>query len=164
MYPKRFNRTSLTADDHIILTDFTKRRKLFDKFIQENNLKLYTCPGCGFPTLEARGTYAVCDVCNWEDDQQDDENADEIWGGPNHDLSLTQNRLTIGQTLKQLADNLSAEINTNPDEVISILTNHSKRMKIMNDKISPATDISDPLWNEWRKESQKVLTDLIKKK
>jgi len=28
------------------------------------------CPACGFLTLEgAYGSYAICDVCDWEDDQ-----------------------------------------------------------------------------------------------
>lgn len=34
----------------------------------------------------------VCHVCFWEDDGQDDPSADEVWGGPNGDLSLTQAR------------------------------------------------------------------------
>lgn len=164
MYPEKFDRTKLTVDDNAILTDFATRRKSFDKFIKDNNLKRFTCPGCGFPTLDERGVYDICDVCNWEDDNQDDESSDEIWGGPNSNLSLTQNRLDIGKTLLQLADSLGGKINDNPNEVISILTNHDKRMKTMNDKISPTTDISDPPWTEWRQETKKVLIDLIKRK
>jgi len=34
-------------------------------------------------------------VCYWEDDGQNDVSADEIWGGPNKDLSLTQARLNF---------------------------------------------------------------------
>lgn len=163
MYPEKFDRTKLTADDNSILDDFASRRKTFDKFIKDNSLKLFTCPGCGFPTLDERGGYDICDVCNWEDDNQDDENADDILGGPNSNLSLTQNRLDIGKALKQLADSLQGNVNDNPNEVISILTNHDKRMKVMSDKIPETADISDPLWTEYKQVSKKVLIDLIKR-
>lgn len=159
MYAEKFDRTKLTADDNAILADFTTRRNSFDKFIKDNNLKLFTCPGCGFPTLNERGGYDICDVCNWEDDNQDDENADEILGGPTSDLSLTQNRLDIGNTLKLLADNLEGKVNDNPNEVISILTNHDKRMKVMSEKIPETADISASLWTEYKQVSKKVLND-----
>ncbi|MFC7532482.1 CPCC family cysteine-rich protein [Actinoplanes sp. GCM10030250] len=52
----------------------------------------YACPCCGFVTLSQRGYYELCPVCFWEDDGQDDHDADEIRGGPNRSLSLTQAR------------------------------------------------------------------------
>jgi hypothetical protein len=52
----------------------------------------YKCPCCGFKTLLERGGYDICEVCFWEDDGQDDHDADEVRGGPNKDLSLTQAR------------------------------------------------------------------------
>lgn len=162
MYPEKFDKTKLTVDDNEILADFMARRKSFDKFIKDNSLTLFTCPGCGFPTLSERGGYEICSVCNWEDDNQDDESADEIWGGPNSNLSLTQNRLDIGKIFKQLADSLGGKLNDNHNEVISILTNHDKRMEIMTNKIPMTADRSDPLWTEYEQESKKVLTDLIK--
>jgi hypothetical protein len=51
-----------------------------------------TCPCCGYPTLTERSAYEICILCWWEDDGQDDPRADEVWGGPNHDLSLTEAR------------------------------------------------------------------------
>lgn len=53
---------------------------------------LYDCPCCGYPTLEARGGYDICLVCWWEDDGQDDPRADEVWGGPNGEYSLSAAR------------------------------------------------------------------------
>lgn len=50
------------------------------------------CPCCGYPTLDERGAYDICVLCNWEDDGQDDPYADEVWGGPNADYSLTEAR------------------------------------------------------------------------
>ena len=57
------------------------------------------CPCCGYCTLGARGDYHVCRVCWWEDDGQDNEDAGEVRGGPNHQVSLTAGRinfLTVG--------------------------------------------------------------------
>ncbi|MEK8038405.1 CPCC family cysteine-rich protein [Burkholderia contaminans] len=50
------------------------------------------CPCCRFKTLSERGGYEICAVCFWEDDGQDDDDADEVLGGPNGDLSLTKGR------------------------------------------------------------------------
>lgn len=50
------------------------------------------CPCCCCRTLRARGQYVICQVCFWEDDGQDDDDADVVRGGPNGRLSLTQAR------------------------------------------------------------------------
>jgi Cysteine-rich CPCC len=50
------------------------------------------CPCCGFLTLTERNTFEICPVCFWEDDGQDDVDADEIRGGPNGSLTLTEAR------------------------------------------------------------------------
>lgn len=50
------------------------------------------CPCCRYPTQEKAGSYEICEVCFWQDDGQDDPHADEVWGGPNYELSLTQAR------------------------------------------------------------------------
>jgi len=57
----------------------------------------HTCPCCGYRTLadEPPGTYAICEVCQWEDDQaQHDDPAFE--GGANA-LSLHQARVCFQQ-------------------------------------------------------------------
>lgn len=50
------------------------------------------CPCCGFQSLTERGNYEICPLCKWEDDGQDDPHADEVWGGPNDDYSLSEAR------------------------------------------------------------------------
>jgi methylenetetrahydrofolate reductase (NADPH) len=50
------------------------------------------CPCCGYKTLSVRGGFQICEVCFWEDDGQDDDDADDVRGGPNGDLSLTLGR------------------------------------------------------------------------
>lgn len=52
----------------------------------------YTCPCCGQATMGARGTYEICDVCDWEDDGQDDHDSWVVRGGPNGSLSLDDAR------------------------------------------------------------------------
>lgn len=52
----------------------------------------FNCPCCRFPTLDERCTWEICLLCWWEDDGQDDPFADEVWGGPNYHLSLTEGR------------------------------------------------------------------------
>jgi Cysteine-rich CPCC len=46
-------------------------------------------------TLPERDAFEICPVCFWEDDGQDDLDADEVSGGPNGSLSLTQARLNF---------------------------------------------------------------------
>ena len=52
----------------------------------------YRCPCCDHLTLPYGGSFEICPVCFWQDDGQDDSSATEVWGGPNHDLSLAQAR------------------------------------------------------------------------
>lgn len=53
------------------------------------------CPCCGYRTLSKQGNDQICEVCYWQDDGQDDPKADEVWGGPNKGLSLTQARINF---------------------------------------------------------------------
>lgn len=55
---------------------------------------LYCCPCCGYATLDEPSGYDICPICFWEDDGQDDPQADESWGGPNH-ISLTEGRMNF---------------------------------------------------------------------
>ncbi|KAB8196239.1 hypothetical protein FH608_005540 [Nonomuraea phyllanthi] len=57
----------------------------------------HPCPCCGFLTLATRGGYEICPVCFWEDDGQDDHDADDVRGGPNYELSLTQGRRNFAE-------------------------------------------------------------------
>lgn len=66
---------------------------------------LYACPCCRYETLSERAGYDICPVCFWEDDGQDDHDADDVRGGPNDTLSLTEarkNYLEIGATEKRV--------------------------------------------------------------
>jgi hypothetical protein len=52
----------------------------------------FRCPCCGFKTLEAPAAMALCPVCWWEDDGQEDDDASDIRLTVNGHLSLTEAR------------------------------------------------------------------------
>jgi hypothetical protein len=52
----------------------------------------YHCPCCAYPTLAMRGGFGVCEICYWEDDGQDSQDAERVRGGPNGHLSLSEAR------------------------------------------------------------------------
>lgn len=113
-YPSRFDTSNLTPDQKNLLNDFFRRRQIFDLYLKSNKIPLFTCPGCGYPTLKEKEAYEVCKVCAWEDDGQNDEEADEIWGGPNGDLSLTENRLNILSRLTDKASKAGKKLSEDP--------------------------------------------------
>ena len=93
------------ADMHAI-AEFQERRHAFDRLCNQlwnPNGEPYevfnrcACPACGYPTIGERSRYDMCLLCKWEDDGQDDDSADEIWGGPNGDYSLTDARLNFSR-------------------------------------------------------------------
>jgi Cysteine-rich CPCC len=52
----------------------------------------FACPCCRTRTLRTRSGFEICPVCFWEDDGQDDPDADDVRGGPNGSLSLSDAR------------------------------------------------------------------------
>ncbi len=63
----------------------------------------FECPCCGYPTLEERGGYENCELCDWEDDGQDNVDADRVMGGPNYELSLASARENFKRHLEKHA-------------------------------------------------------------
>lgn len=71
----------------------------------EDSMELYTCPCCGYKTLdeEPPGTYDICEICFWEDDGIQFDNPD-YRGGANH-VSLREaqkNFLEFGACEKEM--------------------------------------------------------------
>jgi hypothetical protein len=54
--------------------------------------QLFTCPCCGYRTLDGRGDYDVCKVCYWEDDNTNDP---ACRSSPNH--------MTLGEARRRFA-------------------------------------------------------------
>src|SRR3989344_465877 len=157
--------SKLDDSDRNILADFSARRKVFDEHIKQKDIKLFSCPSCGYPTLGERGGYEICSICDWEVDNQDDPKADELWGGPNSNLSLTRSRLQIGKVLKELSENLKGDVNLNPDDVLKILSHRDKEIEsFRKEKITMTTDVSNPVWKEYEQLKKNTLTMLINKK
>ena len=52
----------------------------------------FRCPCCGYKTLATPGALALCPVCWWEDDGQEDVDAGEVRLTVNGQLSLEQAR------------------------------------------------------------------------
>ncbi|MDX2046891.1 MAG: CPCC family cysteine-rich protein [Chitinophagaceae bacterium] len=160
-YPEKFDNANLDNEQHLILAGFFQRHKLFDNYLAENKIKLYTFPGCGYPTLTERCGYEICSVCNWEDDIQDDEEADEIWGGPNYEPSLTENRLNIGKQIKKIAEQTSGRVNTNPAMALNILSRYDQKIEGLLETVPDDADIDHPVFKQYKKEGQELLRQLV---
>ena len=59
-----------------------------------SKVRQIACPCCGYATLTERGGFEICKYCFWEDDGQDNDDADDCLGGPNH-ISLTEERINF---------------------------------------------------------------------
>lgn len=148
-------------DREMLIHAFYEKRKLVDAFLDAHRIPYCTCPGCAYPTLRERGGYEICDVCNWEDDHQDDPVADEIWGGPNGTLSLTQNRLAIGRELAAIADVTGGKINLNPKELICILHPHDRPVIDLIIRLSDPSDIVPHRFIHFEQPGQTLIWQLI---
>lgn len=162
-YPRKFDSSNLSQEQQDTLKEFSQRRKLFDTYLHTHNIKLFTCPGCGYPTLPERGGYDICMVCNWENDLQDDKEADEIWGGPNYDLSLTENRLDVGMHLKDLAVQMAGEINTNAAAVLKILAQYDRHIEKLVATITDEPAKEEAVYKAYRRAGRNLLLELVKK-
>jgi hypothetical protein len=84
------------------MDDFAGRRAYFEAYLTRRAPdagQRFTCPCCAYPTLPDRGHYEICSLCGWEDDNQDDPDADQVWGGPNSDYSLSEARHNFAEYL-----------------------------------------------------------------
>jgi hypothetical protein len=57
----------------------------------------FRCPCCGYKTLEAPEALALCPVCWWKDDGQEDRDASEVRLTVNGTLSLVEARTHFAQ-------------------------------------------------------------------
>jgi putative transcription antitermination factor YqgF len=65
---------------------------ILQDFLASQRTQKDACPCCRYKTLSGRNHFQLCPVCFWEDDGQDDHDADDVRGGPNALLSLSQAR------------------------------------------------------------------------
>lgn len=92
-----FGRELLPRPRIHIWTPFYARRTWFE-YSSEFLRGHVPCPCCGYPTLKIRGDGECCTICHWHDTGQDDHDADQVFDGPNGDLTLTQARQNFSDT------------------------------------------------------------------
>lgn len=82
----------------------------------------FPCPCCGYLTLdqEPPGTFQICEVCNWEDDNVQYE-ATSFEGGANKE-SLIQARMNFKTFGASSREHLSAVRRPLPNEIPGIQT------------------------------------------
>jgi len=154
--------------DKELLTDFLKRRAVFDTYIANKNLKIYTCPGCGYPTNKTKAEYDICVLCDWEDDGTDDKVKSLFYdflstnkiSGPNR-ISPTENRLKISKVLFELANKSNGQLTENPKQVLAIIQKAKKCLKQVYKSIPSTATQSHIGWEEARNVKQDLLKELI---
>jgi hypothetical protein len=162
MYPERFDSSTLTPEDNNLLAEFNTRRAIIGRYVRQHKIQLFTCPSCGFPTLYHQGIFEICAVCDWEDDGQDDEDADDILGGPNGKLSLTEYRVATGYMLRTLCHQQKGSLVQDPAQILTIIRQHEDNMDAFHEEHSMNVDDDHPVWEAWKKEKMKLRYNLIR--
>ncbi|MDB5272115.1 MAG: hypothetical protein JWO58_482 [Chitinophagaceae bacterium] len=163
MYSEYFDSSTLTAEDNNLLSEFATRRAIILHFIRQQRKYVLTCPACAFPTLHHQGGFETCPVCDWVDEGQDDEEADEIWKNRNGKLSLTEYRVATGYALRTLCHEQKGSLVADPVEIIDVIEQHEARMDAFQETNSMNVDDDHPVWEAWKKEKAKLKLDLIRK-
>ena len=133
------------------LKQLSERREYFNRHFpklkgadRRNNIKNLgnTCPSCGYPTLDERCVWAICSICFWEDDGQDDEDADKDFGGPNGDYSLTQHRIEWNENLNEIKTEPS-ESGKNLRKIDELIKNKNSDIKEILELVKIVSDWFD---------------------
>lgn len=142
---------------------FSLRRQKFDAYLKSNGLqnpelsyedKFFTCPGCGFPTLHERRDFEVCSICNWEDDGQDDTRANEVWNGPNGEVSLSEHRLMVMEVL----ENAFRKFENHPDQFLEILKKHFVKEEELAEQLIEEDD--EKALEQWEKLNEDFIAEI----
>lgn len=110
-----------------------------------------SCPCCGYMTLSSRCQYDICAICFWEDDGQDEQEANAVWGGPNGDYSLTSYRVEMHDWLEQLKTG-NTDLNENErlagktlNELDNLIEHNKTDKELVLSKIKKACELFDNL-------------------
>lgn len=143
----------MTTEEKEYIKQLRERRDFYAEHLpaikQGVNTKsiLYnTCPACGYPSLKERIAWQLCPICWWEDDGQDDNNENEVLGGPNRHYSLTNYRLALYRKLKAVK-----EVNTKNSLTMLVLLEQleqaEKKLYIGEISIEPIKNIISTIDN-----------------
>lgn len=75
--------------------------------VKESDQMKFTCPCCGYKTLdeEPPGTYAICSICYWEDDEVQFDDPDYSGGANTPSLRQAQkNYMLFGASEKRCVE------------------------------------------------------------
>jgi hypothetical protein len=163
-YSAPFDIEALKAFDRHVLAEFSERRERIDAFLKTQGSIRLACPSCGYPTIDGRGDLDICSVCDWEDDGQDNDDADDVRGGPNSDVSLTDSRLRIGTFLIELARKIGGTINSDPMDVLQAVREREEVLeRFRNRHIRRDTHKDDRVWLRYAALRHQTLECLIKR-
>lgn len=76
----------------------------------------YTCPCCGYQTLEEEppGTFDICSICFWEDDNVQFDDPDYEGGANEESLRQYQKAFLMRNVNRKLTDNNERDPNWRP--------------------------------------------------
>ncbi|PFA91229.1 MULTISPECIES: CPCC family cysteine-rich protein [Bacillus cereus group] len=76
----------------------------------------YTCPCCGYKTLEEEppGTFDICSICFWEDDNVQFDDPDYEGGANEESLRQYQKVFLMKNVNRKLTDNNERDPNWRP--------------------------------------------------
>ncbi|MEB9974689.1 CPCC family cysteine-rich protein [Bacillus cereus] len=76
----------------------------------------YTCPCCGYKTLEEEppGTFDICNICFWEDDNVQFDDPDYEGGANEYSLRQYQKAFLMRHVNQKLTDNNERDPNWKP--------------------------------------------------
>jgi hypothetical protein len=149
-----------------ILDAFYARRTHYDAYLSANNIPQCTCPGCGFPSLENRGEFEICDVCLWEDDGLDDD-AESILdtlttlGVEMSRRDIKENRLNIGRMLETNAEMINGEVDFDCAHVLETIAFYKQRKKEIGERMTGEEQPYDHIWIEWKEVGRDLLMALV---
>lgn len=123
--------------------------------------KSFICPCCGYLTLSepSSGTFEICPVCNWEDDDVQFKNID-FEGGANEE-SLRQARINFkefGASLKKYLKQVRAPL---PDEIPNLIKIEDL-IEILLDSTARIDERDDAAMNLAKYNDDRALEALIK--
>ncbi|WP_129710419.1 CPCC family cysteine-rich protein [Priestia megaterium] len=64
-------------------------------------MKKYTCPCCGYQSLDSDGDYDICEICFWEDDPYQKLNANELGANSISLIEAQENFMVYGACNKE---------------------------------------------------------------
>jgi len=133
--PQKFDKGLLEPEDWEMLKTLKVQRATFDAYLETVELERFTCPACGYPTLEELGQYDCCVLCLWEEDGNDDRYDPARISPPNY-ISLIEARVNIAYMLKEFEAEESVTLDNDPERVTNHIEGFLDQLKAGTAKIN----------------------------